>query len=390
MTQHVIIAGGGPAGLLTALGLAKAGARVTVLEAREELNNNPRALVYHYPVLPHLEKLGILKDCVDAGFTRQGFAWRDHSSEEMIHWSLNCLDDIASHPYALHLHQGLLSRIVANHLERFSNAEVRRSTRVISCSEHDSGVVVKVEGPKGLESIDGDFLIGADGAASSVRRDILKLSFFGTTWPMRYIATNTRIDLSSLGYDDTTMQVDDNYGAVLCRIDDTQLWRVTFMEDLDLPEEGIPQRIVDKFIRHLPDLPYEVVSYAPYRMHQRVANKMRIGRILLAGDAAHVTNPTGGLGLTGGMFDAFALTEALNRVIHDSADHDILEHYETDRRRIFTELVSPRASDNLRRLYYLQPGQQKDDCIEWFRKVSKNQDMMRNELSFTTQMETIF
>lgn len=390
MTQHVIIAGGGPAGLLTALGLAQAGTRVTVLEALAELNDNPRALVYHHSVLPHLEKLGILEDCINAGFIRQGFAWRVHSSGEMIHWSMNCLDGDAPHPYALHLHQGLLSKIVATHLELLPNAEILRSTRCIGRTEHANGVTVDVEGPNGKESLDGDFLVGADGAASTVRRDILQLSFLGTTWPMRYVATNTRIDFSSLGYEDTTMQLDDHHGAVICRIDDKQLWRVTFMEDPDLPEADIPQRIVDKFVNHIPDIPYELVDFAPYRMHQRVADKMRVGRVLLVGDSAHVTNPTGGLGLTGGMFDAFALTEALNRVIHDSADHELLEYYEKDRRRIFVELTSPRASDNLRRLYYSQPGQQKDDCVEWFRKVSNNKDLMRNEFRFTEQMETKF
>ena len=388
MTQHVIIAGGGPAGLLAALGRAQAGTRVTVLERNEQLNDSPRALVYHHPVLPHLERLGILEECVKAGFTRQGFAWRIHSSEEMIHWSMDCLDGTTAHPYSLHLHQGLLSKIVARHLELLPNAEILRSTKCVGCTEHGNGVVVDVETPNGPATIDGDFLIGADGAGSAVRRDILKLSFFGITWPMRYVATNTRLDLSGLGFEDTTMQLDDNYGAVLCRIDETQLWRVTFMEDPELPEEGIPERIVEKFVNHIPDINYEIDTFAPYRMHQRISDKMRVGRVLLVGDAAHVTNPTGGLGLTGGMFDAFALTEALNRVIHDGADHDVLEYYERDRRRIFTELVSPRASDNLRRLYYLQPGQQKDDCIEWFKKISKNKDLMRKEFSFTEQMET--
>lgn len=388
MTQHVIIAGGGPAGLLTALGLAQAGTRVTVLERLEELNDSPRALVYHHPVLPHLERLGILEECVNAGFTRQGFSWRIHSSAEMIHWSMNCLDGTTGHPYSLHLHQGLLSRIVARHLELLPNAKILRSTKCVGCTDHGNGVVVEVETPNGRETIDGDFLIGADGAGSAVRKDILKLSFFGITWPMRYVATNTRLDLSSLGFDDTTMQLDNNYGAVFCRIDGTQLWRVTFMEDPELPEEGIPGRIVEKFVNHIPDIDYEVDNFAPYRMHQRISDKMRVGRVLLVGDAAHVTNPTGGLGLTGGMFDAFALTEALNRVIHDGADHDVLEYYERDRRRIFTELVSPRASDNLRRLYYLQPGQQKEDCVEWFRKISKDKDLMRKEFSFTEQMET--
>lgn len=390
MTHHVIIVGGGPAGLLTALGLAQAGTRVTVLEALEELNDSPRAIVYHHPVLPHLEKLGVLDACIEAGVTRQDLGWRIHSSGEMIKWSMSCLDGLTPHPFALHLHQGLLAKVVADALEPLPNVEIRRSTRCVGCSQDDDGVVAEIEGPNGAETLEGDFLIGADGAGSIVRREILKLNFFGITWPMRYMATNTRIDLASLDYPETTMQLDDKHGAVICKIDKTDLWRVTFMEDPNLPEEGFAQRIEEMFVDHLPDLPHEVVDFAPYRMHQRVADRMRVGRVLLVGDSSHVTNPTGGLGLTGGMFDAFALSEALNRVIHDGAGQDILEYYESDRRRIYTEVSSPRASDNLRRLYYLQPGQQKEDSIDWLRNVAKSQDLMREQFKFTEQMETKF
>ncbi len=390
MSAHVVIVGGGPAGLLTALGLVKEGSSVTVIEATTELNDSPRALVYHHPVLPYLDDLGILDECIAEGFVKQDFSWHVHSTGEMIRWSMTCLNDVAKHPYSLHLHQGLLSGIAARKLREYAKADIRLATRCVGCTEHDQGVSVEVEGPSGRETIECDFVVAADGATSFIRKEVLGLNFFGITWPNRYIATNTRIDLAELGYCNTTMQIDDEYGAVICRIDDTALWRVTFMEDPSLPEEQIPERIHAKFEKHLPDIPYELVDFAPYRMHQRVTDRMRVGRILLVGDSSHVTNPTGGLGLTGGMFDSFALVGALNRVIHDGASHDMLEFYERDRRRIFIEITSPRASDNLRRLYYLQPGQQKDDAVEWLREVSRSEDRMRNEFRFTEQMETHF
>ena len=387
MTQHVIIAGGGPAGLLTAIGLAKTGTRVTVLEAEAQLNDSPRALVYHYPVLPHLKRLGLLQDCIDEGFLRQNFGWHIHSTGEMIEWP--CLP-LSADGQALHLHQGLFSKVLARHVAQLSNIEIRYQTRLTGCSQHTDGVVAELDGPGGHERLDGDFLVGADGATSTVRKNVLGLEFYGVTWPDRYIATNTRIDLSSAGYPPSVMQIDQKHGAVICKIDQSEAWRITFVEDPELPIEGLPERIDAMFAHHLPDLPYEVLAHAPYRMHQRVADKMRVGRILLVGDAGHVTNPTGGLGLTGGMFDAFALIEALNRVLHEGASHDVLEFYERDRRRIFTEITSPRASFNLRNLYQLKEGQEKEERIQFLRTVAGSEALMRNEMSFTEQLETRF
>ncbi len=391
MSKHVIIAGAGPCGLLVALGLAQAGSRVTVLEEAEDLNDSPRAIVYHHPVLPHLEKLGVLEDCMAAGMLREVFAWHIHETGEMIQWDTkSALDGTTPYPYALHLHQGLLSRIAARHVEANTNVELRRLTRLTGCKQHDTGVVAELETASGSEQLEADYLIGADGATSLVRKQILGLNFFGYTWPERYIATNTRIDLDSLGYCKTTMQIDHKHGAVICKIDDSDLWRVTFMEDARLPDDGIAKRIEEMFVDHLPSVPYEVAAYSPYRMHQRIADSMRVGRVLLVGDAAHVTNPTGGLGLTGGMFDSFALIEALNRVMHDGASEDLLDFYEADRRRIFIELTSPRASDNLRNLYKTYPGIGKDALLARLREIAENKDLMRQELSFTENMETQF
>ncbi|MCP2067570.1 UNVERIFIED_ORG: 3-(3-hydroxy-phenyl)propionate hydroxylase/6-hydroxy-3-succinoylpyridine 3-monooxygenase [Pseudomonas reinekei] len=391
MTKHIIVVGGGPAGLLTALGLARQGNRVTVIEADDKLNISPRAIVYHCSTLPHLRDLGVLDDCIKDGFLRQDLVWRVHETGEMIRWDLNCLEDAVELPYALHLGQDKLSAIVIEHLKKLPNVEVRYSTSLVSCIDRGAGVVATVENNGQREDIEGHWLVGADGARSVVRREVLKMNFFGVTWPERYVATNLRIDLDSMGYGKATMQVDPVYGSVICKIDAEDAWRVTFVEDPGLPIEGLEQRIATVFAKLLPNqIPYEMDAFTPYRMHQRVADRMRQGRILLVGDAAHVTNPTGGLGLTGGMFDCFALVEALGRVIHDGAGDKVLEFYDRDRRRKFIELVSPRASQNLRTLYHMLPGQQRDEWIEGARAIANDRAKMRETMLFHEQMRTVF
>jgi len=389
MHRNVVIAGGGPTGLLTALGLARRGISVMVVEAEAEPNSSPRALVYHCSVLPHLRDLGILEDCVEAGFWRQEFDWRVHSTGEMIRWDLGCLDGIVEFPYALHLGQDKLSQVLLKHLASYPNVSIRYSTPLIDCSQNSDGVRVEVGSTEARESIEAGWLIGADGAGSRVRRDILKMQFFGVTWPERYVATNTYYDFDSLGFGRTTMQVDPVYGSVICKIANPNFWRVTFTEDASVPLDGLEQRIDKVFAELLPDRrEYKVVAFSPYRMHQRVTDRMYQGRVILVGDAAHVTNPTGGLGLTGGMFDSFALVEALSLVINEGVSHDILEYYDRDRRQKFIELVSPQATRNLENLYHLLPGQKRDEWIRKTREIAGSRDDMRRALLFHEQMRT--
>jgi 3-(3-hydroxy-phenyl)propionate hydroxylase/6-hydroxy-3-succinoylpyridine 3-monooxygenase len=391
VTPHVIVAGGGPTGLLTALGLARAGAQVTILEADRVPNTAPRALVYHWPVLPHLERLGILDDCVRTGFLKQDYGWRLPHTGEQIAWSLSCLSGIVDRPFNLHLGQDRLSEVVLAHLTTLKNVTSHRGRHVTGARSDGGGVWVSTrdEASGASEELRGDWLIGADGAASTVRQSILRTNFFGITWPERFIATNTQYDFERLGYARTTMQIDDELGAVIVKIDDQRLWRVTYMEDAALPLETVEERIHAMFRRLLPDKSgYELIAYSPYRMHQRCADTLRAGRVLLVGDAAHITNPTGGLGLTSGMFDSFALVDVLNRVIHEGADAQILDRYSNDRRRIFLELVSPRASQNKLNVFHSGPGKATDSLIARLRETAASPDKMRVALSFTTQLES--
>jgi 3-(3-hydroxy-phenyl)propionate hydroxylase/6-hydroxy-3-succinoylpyridine 3-monooxygenase len=390
MSQHIIIAGGGPTGLLAALGLARAGAKVTVLEAAFSPNTSPRALVYHFPVLPHLEKLGILDDCTRIGFLKQDYGWRLPRTGETIRWSLSCLDGVVERPFNLHLGQDKLSEIVGQHLTKLSNAVLVHGMRVTAMRQDAGSVHVVATAQDGsTREYAGDWLVAADGGSSTLRSQILRLNFFGITWPERFIATNIQYDFEKYGYARTTMQVDDELGAVIVKIDDKQLWRVTYMEDASLPAESVEQRIPQALQRLLPGQEgYELVAYSPYKMHQRTSDSMRVGRVMLVGDAGHVTNPTGGLGLTSGMFDAFALVEALSRVINDGTDDEILTRYSDDRRRRFIELASPRASQNKLTVFHSGPGKATDAWIERTRAIAQSPERMRDALSFTRQLES--
>ena len=202
-------------------------------------------------------------------------------------------------------------------------------------------------------------------------RQAVGLGFEGITWPERFVATNVLYDFGALGYGPGNFLIDPEHGAVIARIDNAGLWRCTYCEDLSLPEETIPERMPAYFRTILPpdaDLP-EVVQWSPYRMHQRAAERMRLGRVLLAGDAAHATNPTGGMGLTSGMLDTFVLYDALAAVIGGDANEEVLDRYSEERLRVFTELASPQASEWKRLVFHSSDPERLEQDLAMLRSV---------------------
>ena len=174
------------------------------------------------------------------------------------------------------------------------------------------------------------------------------------------------------------MVVDPALGAIVARIDETGLWRCTYCETADLPEETIPERMPDFFRAFLPDdRQPDVVAWSPYRMHQRAAESMRGGRVLLAGDAAHATNPTGGLGLTSGMFDTFVLVEALAAVVHGEAGEQVLDRYAEERRRTFLEVASPAATGFKHLVYHSHDREALEGQLAGMRALAGDPDALR-------------
>ncbi len=230
-------------------------------------------------------------------------------------------------------------------------------------------------------------MIGCDGARSTVRR-LLGLDFAGMTWDTRFVATNVYFDFHAHGYTRSVFLMDDVHGAVIAKISDDNLWRVTYAEDLSLPEETIGESVPEHFAAILPGGgPFELERFAGYRLHQRAAERMRVGRALLAGDAAHATNPTGGFGLTGGLFDAFALIRTLSAVVIDGADPRALDDWADERRRIFQEVASPAATRMKRTVYDSDRAAAERTCAE-LRRMIEDPVAFRERLTFPAKLRS--
>ncbi len=355
----VLIVGAGPVGMLTALALAQTGASVRVLDKEEQIINSPRAAVYFPSTLIILEELGILDELNEIGFRNRDFGTH---IPEFDHHSVVTTEPIEGIPYDYQLHAGQhdVARVAMEHARKLG-VEVLFGHEVHGYEEYDDRIVVMTSSEEGEQTYEAKWLVGCDGARSTVRK-LAGIEFEGHTWPERFVATNVKFPFQELGYEQANFVCDPVNMAVIAQLDRDGLWRCTYMEDSSLPEETYEDRIHQRyewFMQGRKD--YELVSSSPYMLHQRAAETLHKGRVLLAGDAAHATNPCGGLGLTSGVWTGIVLADILGAVLRGEEDEEIFDRFSDERRRVFWEVVTPAATENKRMLQEQDMEQRKKD-----------------------------
>jgi 2-polyprenyl-6-methoxyphenol hydroxylase-like FAD-dependent oxidoreductase len=384
--RQVVIVGAGPVGLLTALGLARQGIEVTVFDSEPQVVRSPRAAAYFSTTLEVLEKLGLLADAHAIGYRSYQFKMWWPEFGETMETDLRHVDEGGKETeYILHFGQHILAELVMEHLARLPRTEVLWNHAVKALGQADGKARVAVDGPDGEVVYEADWVIGTDGARSTVR-SLLGLPFEGMTWPERFVATNIEYPFEDFGYAPSNMVADPVNWAVVARLGKENLWRVTYGEDADLDEATILERLPARFAEILPDpsIPYRLDNFSPYRLHQRSAPTYRVDHVLLAGDAAHATNPCGGLGLTGGVLDADILSDALGAVIKGEAGEGVLDFYAEERRRVFLEVTSPLASNFKRMLSESDPEKRQQDkalMMSQSQSGKKDQEMRSSSLA---------
>ena len=347
-TNRVLVAGAGPVGLVATVALLARGIPVTLLEASPELPIDLRASTFHPPTLDFLAALDLAAPLIERGLKCPTWQFRDRKAGVIADFDLGLLSDETGHPYRLQCEQWKLTEHARQRVEDHPDGTFLSDFAVQTVAQDADGVTVTGTRPDGsTDQVRGRYLIGADGAKSVVRKQ-LPVNFEGMTIPEIFLSMSTpfRYDQAMENLANISYISDPSEWLVLLRT--PTLWRVLLPTNPNQTDAQIldAETIEERLQEVLPSpQPYKIEHKTAYRVHERVADKYVRGRIFLAGDAAHLNNPLGGMGMNGGIHDAINVTDKLAQV-WEGADAALMGQYERQRRKVAIETVQTQALRN--------------------------------------------
>jgi len=360
-TSRIAIVGAGPVGLVLALKLATLGVASTVLEAEADISEALRASTFHPPSLDMLDTLGLAQPLIAQGLVTPTWQIRRHEDGARAVFDLGVLQDDTAHPYRLQAEQWKLSRLILAKLaaEHAGAVDIRFGCAVEDVAQDDDGVTLTGQG---FDPLRVPFAVGCDGARSVVRR-AMGLEFPGDTYPETTILATTPfpfhevfVGLSNVNYVWTAHPA---FSGTFSLLRVPGKWRASLYP---APGETIEQALEPDAIErklqaiHPKGTPYEVPDLRPYRIHQRIVESYRAGRLLLAGDAAHLNSPSGGMGMNGGIHDAMELAATLQPVLRGEAEDSLLDRYTRRRQPIAKREIIAQADRNRARMRETDPA----------------------------------
>lgn len=344
---QVVVAGAGPVGCVAAMYLAMNGVDVVLAEAGVDCAQDLRASTFHPPTLEMLDDLNVTNFLMERGLKAPLYHWRDRQTGEIIPFDFGELAADTRYPFRLQCEQYNLSRVLASRLEEERHARVLFNHRIVWLEQDDHGVDVALESPTELIRLRADYVIGADGASSIVRK-WLGVEFDGFTYPERFLCLSTEQDIRAEIPDLALVNYvsDEQEWMVLLRV--PSVWRVLVPANEETTEELLSD---EKKTRVFGGILADGESVRTrhrtiYRVHQRVARSFRSGRVLLVGDAAHLNNPLGGFGMNSGVHDAFNLCQRLVPVLK-GGEAALLDQFERQRRTVTHAFTQRQTIENM-------------------------------------------
>ena len=360
MPHPIIIAGGGPVGLIVGLMLARAGIDTVLFDQGDIVHSEPRAATIHPATLDILDDLGVYRLIEPQGIVCPIVNYYD-GRELLASFDHALLADATRHPWVLQCEQDKLSRTLFHLAKELPSLRIETETEVVGCSQDADGVTVEVATADGRrERHRGRYLVAADGARSTVR-GLAGIVFEGFTYPERCTIIGTPYDFAADGYAYRNYISDPDEWYNLFKISWTgppgvyRLIAPVFAHEQHEGEAGLAmaQRKLQRFNPRGRD--YDIVIYDSYVVSQRVAATFRAGRILLAGDAAHLNSPIGAMGMNSGIHDAVSLAGNMIRVMTGEEGEGAFDRYVRQRRHVATSHVQTTTIANKQNMEQRDP-----------------------------------
>ena len=357
---QVIIAGAGPVGLVTALGLAQRGIRVLVLEKNSiEVPPQWRGSTIHPPTLAIFDELGLADEIIVGAIKVEVLQYRDLEIQQVVNFDYDCLDGLVKFPFRLQYEQYKVLKLLRTAASNNSKIEIQYDSLIESVNQDSNGVSVQVSKNGVTKSVRADWLVGADGSHSAVRRALgIELDGFTYPYPTTVVATPFKFEDHFPGLAPVTYWSGPTGRLSMIRTPD--IWRIamtTPLEGVDISSDdrgsiSEPTQdfivAIDLLLSRIPGVSLadlELKQYEVYRSHQRIAREFSVDRVALAGDAAHLTTTNGGMGLNSGVQDAAALVKALEAAIAQNSSGPISQ-YSRGRKEFCTNFLQPTTTTN--------------------------------------------
>jgi 2-polyprenyl-6-methoxyphenol hydroxylase-like FAD-dependent oxidoreductase len=368
LDDRAIVCGSGPVGSVMALALVKKAIPVTLIEQLPDAAEDQRAATVHPPTVEMLVRLGLrtemFSQAPSGGMPAPLFHFRDRATGELIAaFDISLLEGEIPYPYVVQWEQYKLVHAALPHIKASGIGEVRFSTKLVGLAQNQDGVEATVINADGAtEKLRGKYLIGADGGSSTVRR-LAEIAFEGFTWPERFIKIGTGFDFGQTGKGYCTRNYfsDPDEWINLFKVKGygpPGIWRGVFpVPETETDEQALSMASLQRRLQGIHDKKgdYDIPYHALYAVHQRVAETFNKGRVLLAGDCAHVNNPIGGMGMNSGIHDAINLAEKIAQVCFDRADAGIFDRYTRQRRKAQVDYVQAQTIQNKKSLEEKDP-----------------------------------
>ncbi|BDX30385.1 pentachlorophenol monooxygenase [Mycobacterium antarcticum] len=334
----VLIVGAGPTGLTLAAALLLDGVDVTLVDRQQEGANTSRAAAVNARTLEVLERVDVTRRLIKEGIEAPRFAIRDGAK---VLVAIDFTKLTTAFPFTLLVPQSTTERLLLERVRELGG-DVTRAKSLTTLTQDADGVTAIFDDHDTLRA---RYVVGADGMNSTVREQA-GIGFFGAAYEHSFVLADVGLS-GDAPNDEVRLFLAAEGLAVVAPLPDGSFRIVAPVDDApEVPSAGFVQQILDR--RGPGGLTVTGLSWGSrFRIHHRVANTYRSGRILLAGDAAHVHSPAGGQGMNLGIQDAVALAKALTAALAGPTDSP-LDDYAATRRPIAQRVIE--LTDRLTRL----------------------------------------